>query len=99
MTNQITEQTNPFFVDEAFDYFNSVFYEVEDHLFPMNSERFEEDDRPIELPSEMFSRCEEIQNEFVDLFEKLVNLEGDIKDIINDPSIKRFTDIRWRVNQ
>ena len=90
MTDQITEQTNPYTFEESFENFQLLFFEVEEHL-RWDSVNYVDGDQPTVIPNEMFVRCLEIQNEFVDLFEKLVNLEGDIKGIVYEPFMHKFT--------
>ena len=89
MNSKTDTQTNPYTFEESLENFQLVFFEVEEHL-RWDGENYV-DDRPTVIPNEMFVRCCEIQNEFVDLFEKLVNLEGDIKDIVNKPLMEKFT--------
>ena len=89
MNSKTDTQTNPYTFGESLENFQLVFFEVEEYL-RWDSENYVYD-RPIVIPNEMFLRCMEIQNEFVDLFKKLVNLEKDIEDIVHKPYMEKFT--------
>ena len=98
------EIDNPFTFNESFENIHFIFNEVEKHLsLDVDVDTDTSDDvtklYPNQLPIEFFSRNVEIQNEFIEVFRKLVELEDDIKSIIYPKDLSQTEEVRKRVVQ
>ena len=93
------EIDNPFTFNESFENIHFLFNEVENHLRMDVTLDCIEDYDVYPIPNEYFSSNIKIQNEFIEVFRKLVELEDDIKSIIYPKDLSQTEEVRKRVVQ